>query len=103
MVEVLRRAGVDTNSSITDAGCCNVSGGSGPGRQRPTILLGQINGMPGFNQIGTSDHHSGTASILCTLDDILQVIVVNLFPVVVASKDGISQIDADLTVSAVGA
>lgn len=103
MVEVLRRAGVHTNSSIADAGCWNVSGGSGPDRQRHTILFGQINCVPGFNQIGTSDHHFGTAGILCTLDDILQVIVVNLFPVVTASKDWISQVDANLTVSAVGA
>ncbi len=60
------------------------------------MILGQVNGMLRFDQIGPGDHHLRAANIDSSLDDILLIILMRLLAVVDALKNGISKIDADL-------
>lgn len=61
-----------------------------------TELLSELEGEPRFVD-GRARHHEFAApNLLCPVNDALEVIRVALFSAVLATEDGISEVDADL-------
>jgi hypothetical protein len=63
------------------------------------VRFGDLDSVLRFSKIRSCDHELLAANIQCTLKDIFKVIFMSLSAMILSSKNRISEVDADLSLS----
>lgn len=66
------------------------------GDNKRTVVMCKLKCAPRLLQVGASHHELLAPDVLCTLYNVVQVTVVNLFAMVTTREYGITQVDSNL-------